>query len=1523
MTLNPSIILHVPANMDQKVHRVPNSIANVPGDYSAAVAHSHNPEKTNVIPPTISHSIESLVHSNAHSSSGFSPSPRSSVVEHLPNTSRLSASETSSSATIAAASDTKAFRKPVIENSDFFMNAQKGIKALKPVAPSEFVDTKSKEQPKITSQSNVNRPVDHAAVISPNVNPFEKKHPSIGESNIFDMLPLHMQSSSGKDSMLYGNINSTYAAKAGKQKHSKDEPGTPPALSKYFEGHKASAAMAALAAKLHSQATSQGSRPKQEHHYPNIDSMSKFPVPNEEFPPRTSSAIGNIRSPPLESSKPNTISYRSSRPEDETKEYPKPDKPSNPKSSSNDGPETRKSSQEAVFQASGKVSPVDTNNRQRQGIAGHPHSMASLLSSQPVSKSPIPSAASPSMQIPNFHNTTEQRSYARDSQIPSQDSGNSMSKVLNTGRTASLRKQSSAEPPSKKHTHYFPNTNISSPVTLPDNVNTSTQKVSAPLPMSLSSPTTAPEQAKQAVSVPSEVPQSSPNATGAAGQVAMKFTPISAPSPIPGNVKGKPKSVVSQSQGKSTVSGSIPSGMSITDKVSQLRNKVSKGTKSFQGKSVIKKTSPGTVQQAPMEESGASKRATSLQPDVNTSNDRTSNIMHSSSGSTLTSTPVKIPSPHTENLSKPSLDDMARSKKPNAMAELPVVTTKTDPLKKEHLVVSKNSSPAVQAKQLKPTHAVPIASQSPVIPSSVPRSETAATSQSHPSTHSKPIAISQPKKTTATITKIVPLTTQIKMTTSVPTARSVSISESSPLSVIKTSVSMLSSAASVSSSVPVITPLSGLIKVVDAANKRSILTSASKVRPTRVSHSASQLSSQTASQSASVITVATSSALKHTGSSSSTLLTGATTTSNVITPKPISLQIVTATSSIVACLAGATLSQVASIVKPSSEKQRTGNQTSVVSTILKVIPSVGRKADNRVEASSSNKPASINQRVPVSQPPQSLLKTPSSKTSASTVPFSTAIKVTVTSSTDRNKHEPSISLHSDSSLLKTVSAASSTGTENPPSKASNQKTVQPTKNRTSSERQSHKPQKASPVATSSSSEDTPDVGSNAPVASRTRPSTRRITTLSALGSGPVKKGVKGTPVTSPKGATTSAKSQATLPTGVKTTVVSTPATISGSVTTSSSKSSTESSPIASGSQKTSEGKHTASDEKGVDISSSKAVPVPSSDELKDSASQSASAKADHGYAAAAALAKFNESIVIQTTRTVTSVSDRPKTQKRSLASIVKDLASKSSAQHSVTQTLRQDPCKKEKEPAKAKDPVSIKDSETAKDIENVKNAVTKKETVSVKDVVVAKDAVTAKNTVIAKDPPPCKDATPKKETVKVQPISQGKEVSSDKEAAKGPVKEPVKEPIKEPAKEPAKEICAIVKAPVKTKESKSPQIKDSQHGKEATPKKELPSIRNVEPKKDIVQKEEYVKGNKELLTVKANVGVKASDNVSEKSNVLPKTTKESTEATKDAAVTNTGAGNSARANLKQNDTDNKQAVRCSSESAATSQINLT
>eukprot|EP00794_Sanderia_malayensis_P019257 gene19257-21185_t len=233
---------------------------------------------------------------------------------------------------------------------------------------------------------------------------------------------------------------------------------------------------------------------------------------------------------------------------------------------------------------------------------------------------------------------------------------------------------------------------------------------------------------------------------------------------------------------------------------------------------------------------------------------------------------------------------------------------------------------------------------------------------------------------------------------------------------------------------------------------------------------------------------------------------------------------------------------------------------------------------------------------------------------------------------------------------------------------------------------------------------------NAPVASRTRPSTRRNTSLAGLSPGPLKKvasKMTASPTAPAKGTSNSlvtasgAMTQTSVSSqGGKSSTLLSSIDSSSPLSVVDKQKSTATATIAS---EVASASKTAS-EKRVDADKTPAVTtvhaatanarttviggesVKSGDEAKASGGEGNVVAAvvvghddddgDSGESARShdngnsALSQFNESIVIQTTRPVTSTIDhRPKTQKRSLASIVKDLASKSNAQHSLFQPI--------------------------------------------------------------------------------------------------------------------------------------------------------------------------------------------------------------------------------------------------------------
>lgn len=1259
MTLNPSIILHVPANMDQRSGRMASSMGSptlqsVSSHSPVSSAPSHVPDKPRITSPSIPHSIDSLVHSSTPSASGHISSGRPSTVDHLPNLSRQRSSESSDSS------------HPHRSTPDA-ASSQDGTSSQKVCGPETTPDhvdhPRSVESSRSTASSaSSSRPVDHATVISPNVNPFEKSR-SIGEANIFDMLPLHMQSSTSKEykEPSYSNANSLFNAKSLKQKHdkhSRSETVTPPGLTNYLEGHKASAAMVALAAKLHSQAVSKTARP--DRYFPNMESSPLLPHKGEEHSPKASmSSVMNIRSSPHQVTKASTISYRHSMPEDGSTHAKVP------VSTSDNGKNANDAVKPAAVSVNSNLKPSQGDvNKYNKSIVGHPHSMASLLGSHPAITAPTtPSTSSfssyPFLQKPSIEET----------HIGSKE----LTKGLHVEQPTTTHMTSTTESKPLQQSH-FPHVPQSTPSVTVDASSPMSSKRSEMMPTANTSESSKPGHEK----IPGEaVASATPS-----GRV-----PTSDALTKRGDVSSQMQSRVSEPSSSVHVRNATGNTKNV-----QPRNKVPRTIKTTQPKSVIKRVSQ-ILMKPGLTGDGGSFRGTIPGPNI--------------PGSSTGQVPLPTSSPGNQSATSAAASFKDHSSSQMHQASRPVVSVSSSAAlshTKSQSIVSdagikdssaKERSPEIEAKKsqsskpeqagtrasferpFKPTKSVPASIAKSTTPLSSPLVSVSGVIHSQAAQPVRAVKTPMQSTTSATVAVTSRSVTPSLSSHSKPTAVSSAVQTSgttSPQSVIKFSTDSKPAASSnVQKSVPVITSLPSLIKDVSSAGKTRLVKF-----------------SQSISTAGSIITVATSTPAKQPRSITLSANASSVISSGNAAKKPISLQIVAATSNVVACLsAAAGLSQVQSIVKPNLGRPMTSTETSVVSTILKVIPSLGSKPGQRKELSSSQcvtSSASQNCNI-VKTVSQTAPTHPNSKSSMTSVPFTTAVKVTVVPQLSISSDGPQITsspvMQSEGSLLRTVSSSSSVAA------SLNAKLVQRGAATTKQARGAPvkpqgKSQRLSNVCTSPTSEDETEAASNAPVASRTRPSTRRITSLSALGPGPMKKGGRNTPVTSPKGATVispkgatvtspkgagSSKGQATSPVRCKASVTQAPIIIPGIMTSKpGAKSVVHTVSGTVGVAKSLPSKIvTAVDKKteGDQRKGEKDVPAETQYDISASGTQLPHSKID---STVAALAKLNESITIQTTRTLTPVTDRPKKQKRSLASIVTDLASKGAHQTPISIT---------------------------------------------------------------------------------------------------------------------------------------------------------------------------------------------------------------------------------------------------------------
>ena len=1290
MTLNPSIILHVPANMDQRSGRMPGSVGSPPmhnvfSQSGVSSIPSHVPERSSLTSPSIPHSIDSLVHSHPHSGSGHVQTSRPSTIEHLPGLSRQRSNESSDgSIKRSAASDTPNSAPQDAKTSQNISKAD-GV--------SEHGDqARGKELTWSAVSTSSNRPVDHAAVISPNVNPFDKSR-SVGEANIFDMLPLHIQSSAGKEYkdsvMAYSKANAPFNAKSLKHKHDKQprsETSTPPGLTKHLEGHKASAAMAALAAKLHSQQVSQTARAKTERYLPNMDTSPLLPFKGEEHVPRGNmSPVMNIRSPPLPVTKTNTISYRQSI-ANEISSTPPLIKSTIAKAESSSGTMSDSTKTRSVNVSSGSAVKAGhgDGNKYKKSIVGHPHSMASLLGSHPSTSAPSTSVTSVAFPSPtHVAKTPPIDDAASISKSPLHfDQKSKLGGIDPNRSTPTSSQQSSVIESNTNQQKQLP---ASSQSAHPNEVPSSTFKQIL-TPTSVVNPAVKADRSMALGN--SNIPATISSVRG-----------LKSDSPIQGAEMNKPM------QNKNSLPSNVhPKSNPVTKNV-QPKSKTPRTSKTTQAKSVIRKVSPvvtkpslSAVSTNPKESIISGANATSSAMFSQSTSSSSSYFQPSTSLGALKdhlasgATPSSQPQQHTRH-GKESTSGQASHVQTSALpitgatfrgakgssADSRIERSLESESKLTHLSRLEQVSSRISAEQsiksakaassltgestMKPNPSVTSTSAQPSVSAQTTQSPTRAFKQ-NPHTGLSSTAFSSKQA----------LPTSYSKTSAVTTiGKPIATSRTSPQSVIKFSADTKPVVSS-DSEKSVITPLPLLIKDTDVSKQKVIVGSANKTRPSK--------SSQGVNHTASVITVASSPSRKAPSGMPVFAETSNIVPSSSASKKPINVQIVTATSNVVACLsAAAALSQVQSIVKPNTGKPKSSSQTSVVSTILKVIPSLGSKLESGKDQSSPSVSASKaqgNREVikPVS-PAQTTqqLKAATTRVHATSVTFSTMAKVTVTPQpiSGNIQATKATSIHSENSLLRIVTSSSSSA----PSLNS-----KPTQKGASAAKQSRgttvnkqtKAQRQTNVSSSPGSEDEGEgeTSSNAPVASRTRPSTRRITSLSALGPGPVKKGGRSTPVTSPKGASVTSpkgslsnKGQTLSPNNNKTAVTQAPMTIPGIVTSKATAKPTVQSVV--GVRGSSAGKivpviEQKADNDQTNIEKDLAVTK------NDTGTSSAEASLTKIDSTVAALAKLNESITIQTTRTVTSVADRPKKQKRSLASIVTDLASKGAHQTTVQTT---------------------------------------------------------------------------------------------------------------------------------------------------------------------------------------------------------------------------------------------------------------
>ena len=1303
VTLNPSIILHVPASMDQRSSRLPSSVRstpphNVSSQSNVSSITSHVPERRNLSSPNFSHSIDNLVHSNSHSGSSITSSARPSTIDHLPNISRQRSVESS---------DGSFYRSSAQQQPNAPSQGPKTPQRIsKSDGISERSDQRNKEVPWSAVSSSSYRLVDHATVISPNVNPFDKNR-SAGDTNIFDMLPLHMQSSANKDYkntvMACSSADIPVNATALKQNHelqSRSEAVTPPGLTRHLEGHKASAAMAALAAKLHSQQVSNTARSKQEKYLPTKDSAPFMPFQGDEHGSRSSmSPVMNIRSPPLPVTKSSTLSYRH-RMSEENLSAAAHIKSTVASGNVSVNDPVKTTSVNVTSSNAPKASHVDPNKYNNKSIVGHPHSMASLLgahSTKNLPSTPVTSSALSSPLIlhkppieddrkdtpPIQHLNQKQRMSEIDairSTVASLQQAPSSSSVDN--KTNQQRSQSSAVPPSQ-----------------PPNI-----------PGTMSYQTTVTPASKHS--------SVKPDHSLVAGESSVNNTP-------PSTRLTTSDAIAKSAEGNSSTSATLPNfhsrNISVNSKSLQVKSKAPRASKTAHAKTVIKRVNP-TVSKPNLSNVSrtTSNTSTFSGGHILSSAAAQQPIMSNASKHQLSTTSSVSPKEHFNlTVSAPShTQQHTRQVKDSVSHKTLHITTSSTPTtatsghgakessKNPNVVMSSESEPKQNSlgrleevsaglSAEKPLKSMKLLSSVSEGPASMVTSSLATTSSQLSSLASKALTASAPTYPVRTMihSSVASTVQPSKPSTVLSSSKSTAyVPRTSPQSVIKFSPDTKPTVSSnIQKSSIGNTTLQAPIRDADANKPKVIIATASKARPLK--------SSQAIEHTTSVISIASVGAPK---TSNSTSVSAATISASSASKKPISVQIVTATSNVVACLsAAAALSQVHSIVKPNTGKPKSSSETSVVSTILRVIPSLVSKSDSTKEQSLTptlskgtcqNGSSGLMKPVTSAQTTQSL-KSTTSKGHVTSVPFSTAVKVTVVSSSGSENVQVTkpAKLHPESSLLRTVTSSSNT-TPNINTKPTHKGTPSGKQSRGAPVPKQTKSQRLSNISTSSADEDESEAVNNAPVASRTRPSTRRITSLSALGPGPMKKGGRNTPVTSPKGANVTSpkggnvtspkggsvtspkatasskagipsKSQVISPNSSKASIAQALITIPGVISSKPVGKSNLPSFGSSGERSNAVGKIPAVDSKAESDQAMKEPELATTqdDTVLGPVSQS-HCKLD---STVAALAKLNESITIQTTRTVTSVADRPKKQKRSLASIVTDLASKGAHQTTI------------------------------------------------------------------------------------------------------------------------------------------------------------------------------------------------------------------------------------------------------------------
>ena len=1214
---------------------------NVSNQSSASSFSPQLPERRNLSSPNFSHSIDSLVHSS--SLAGNAPHARPSTIDHLPNVSRQRSTDSP---------DSSYFRSPAQHPPSVPLQGQKPLqRTSKPDSISERGDLRNKEVPWNAVSSTSYRLVDHTSVISPNVNPFEKSR-SAGETNIFDMLPLHMQSSSSKDykdSMVtYSSADMSMSVKPLKQNRDlppRGDTATPPGLTKHLEGHKASAAMAALAAKLHSQQVSQGPRSKQsERYHPNKEKAPLLSYQGEENSPRTSmSPVMNIRSPPLPVTKSNTVSYRHSTPE-----------------------ETMSASMTASTHMNSTVAgstvavndPVKTttvnvcsnnvprtthveSSKYKKGIAGHPHSMASLLGAHPTKNSPSTPVTSTLHQPPTHlsHRSSVEDGGKDTSPVQSIDQKHRISDrdvmrlaVANVQRSPASDNSTYQQRPQSSVASSSHSSNAFGKINFqPSLTQTSTHQPIIPdksaAVIEANADTTLPP-AKVVASKfkPSCTEEVSPVGTAAApasahsrtmqvrskGQRTMKAaqskTVIKRPNPTitrPALTNAdSSKSIVSEAHISASAMVQQPAASSASVHLPPTNS------------ASLKEKNPPTISASLQAQQYTCKASDSV-------SSKSSRIPASATAATATSVQGPVDSSVSPSVAKTSESQM---KKP--------------PLDRHE----EATSGLLKDKQLKPVESTSSATEATVPVRAVAHSViSSAANTSKPSP-----ALSCTKSSSVS-------SMDKKVTTSLTT----------PQSVIKFSLDTKPAASFSIQKSSSITTIPALIKDLNLNKPKVIFASACKTRPSK--------SSQALENAPTVLSIASASVSKAANSTAAATTTNST-ISTSSSKKPINVQIVTATSNVVACLsAAAALSHVQSIVKASIGNPRSSSETSVVSTLLRVIPSLVKEQSSATTTKGAGQSGNALIKPVTSAHTSQSSRLSTTKGSIASVPFSTAVKVTVVSSlgSEIGQTVKAAKLHSETSLLRTVPVSSTTPAH------LNAKTTQrgPTTGKQQRGAPVHKQNKSQRPNTSANatSDDESEAANNAPVASRTRPSTRRITSLSALGPGPMKKGGKSTPVSSPKGANVTSpkgaasskgtgpfKNQALSPSSSKasasqgTSVVNAKAVVKSniqSVPSSGERPSTTRKVASMGDSKTEYEQAKKGQESGASHSGTVASTMPQTLSKLDST--------------VAALAKLNESITIQTTRTVSSATDRPKKQKRSLASIVTDLASKGAHQTTI------------------------------------------------------------------------------------------------------------------------------------------------------------------------------------------------------------------------------------------------------------------